>query len=287
MERDDLRERMRHGTPDFPAAVYDMKFGPQCDLLAPLHYHTEFELLAVTGGDVRVQIEKESFIVRRGEGIFIHSGLIHMISAVDKSEHSFIAVVFDSSFLCSESDRIFTSYIRRLMDQSLRLPFFLPGPVCEQIKEICRAYEEAPFGYEFFIKSSLYNIFFRLMKEAEKTGVPVQSIQSVMIKDVIDYMQSHYSETVSLQLLAGQANTSKEYLCRIFKEMTGDSPIVYLNRYRIRQSTFLLPDRRRTISDIALSCGFHNSSYYNKLFMRYIGCTPTEFRREPAAFGRP
>ena len=281
MERESLQEPLQHGTFDFPAAFYNMYFGRQYDLLAPLHYHKEFELMVVTGGSVRIQIEKESYILREGEGVFINSGLLHMISAADKTEHSFIAIVFDYTLLCNESDKIYTSYIRPLINRSLHLPFSLSKEICVKTEGICAMFEEASFGYEFYIKSSLNDIFFRLMKDDRKVTAPVQYGKSSIIKCVIDYIRGNYSKTISLQELACQANTSKEYLCRIFNEMTDVSPIVYLNRYRIQQSTFLLLDSNRSISDIALSCEFNNSSYYNKLFMRHMGCTPTEFRKRP------
>lgn len=282
MEKEILKESLRHGTPDFPIALYNMNFDRQYDFLAPLHYHKEFELLVATRGTIRVQLEKETYILSKGEGVFINSGLIHMISAADKTDHGFIAIVFDYTLLCTESDKIFVSYIQRIINRSLVLPFSLSEEICAKIKEIHYIFDKADFGFEFIIKSYLNHIFYQLIKNAKKAAVPVQNIKSNIIKGVIDYMKENYSKTISLQELAEQANTSKEYLCRIFNEITGISPIVYLNRYRIQRSTVLLPDSNRSISDIAISCGFNNSSYYNKLFMRHMGCTPTEFRKKSA-----
>lgn len=284
MKRENLREPLQHGTSDFPAALYNMHFGRQYTLLAPFHYHKEFELVLVTAGSIKVQLEHETYILNKGEGVFINSGLIHMISAEDRADHGFIAIVFDYTLLCNEQDKIFTSYIQHIINQSLLLPFSLPKEICAEIEEIKAIFEEAGFGYEFYIKASLNHIFYQLIKDAKYVTVPVQNVKSNIIKGVIDYIRENYPKTISLQKLAEQANTSKEYLCRIFSEMTNISPIVYLNRYRIQQSTFLLLDSNRSISDIALSCGFNNSSYYNKLFMRYMGCTPTEFRKRSISF---
>ena len=96
---------------------------------------------------------------------------------------------------------------------------------------------------------------------------------------MLDYMKQHYQEPISLQQVAKEAHVSKEYLCRLFHRVSGYSLMEYLNRYRIRQSTFLLLQTEDRISDIALSCGFSHSSYYGKLFLDYIGCTPTEYRK--------
>lgn len=284
MKQENLKEPLQHGTPDFPVALYNNHFNQQYDLLASLHYHREFEFLVITKGTVNVQVEKESYILKKGEGVFINSGSIHMISSADKAEHGFIALVFDYSLLCSESDKIFTSYIKHIINQSLLLPVSLSKEICIQIEKVCTIFEQASFGYEFYIKSSLYNILFFLIQNARKIKAPVPSVKSNIIKTVIDYIKKNYSKTISLQELAEHVHTSREYLCRIFNEITSVSPVVYLNHYRIQQSTFLLLDNNLSISDIAFSCGFHNSSYFNKLFKRYMGCTPTEFRESSTLF---
>ncbi len=284
MERDYLRERTRHGTSDFPVAMYRMKFDQQYDLLAPLHYHKEFELVMVTEGMVTVQIEKDPYTFHRGEGAFVNSGQLHVIRAADGGRHGFIAVVFDPALLCEKPDRIFAEYIRPMLDHSLFVPAVLPDSLCGRIEEICAAYEEKAFGYELYIKSVLYEIFFRMMKNSKKTDRSAPQVRSGLIKAVTDYIRDNYFRPISLQNLADQANISKEYLCRIFNEMTGVSPIYYLNWYRIRQSTDLLLESSRSISDIAFSCGFNNSSYYSKLFLRYMGCTPMEYRKKSISF---
>lgn len=284
MKQQSLKEPLQHGTPDFPVGLYNNYFNQQHDLLAPLHYHREFEFLVITRGIINVQIEKESYILKKGEGVFINSGFIHMISSVDKAEHGFIALVFDYSLLCNESDKIFTSYVKHIINQSLLLPISLSKEICMQIEKICTIFEEAAFGYEFYVKSSLYHILFLLIQNATKVKAPVQNIKSSIIKTVIDYIKENYSKTISLQEMAEYVHTSREYLCRIFNEITSVSPVVYLNHYRIQQSTFLLLDKSMSISDIAFSCGFHNSSYFNKLFKRYMGCTPTEFRERSSLF---
>ncbi len=56
-----------------------MYFDQKSDLLAPLHYHKEFELTVVTKGNVKVQLENETYILGKGEGVFINSGLIHFL----------------------------------------------------------------------------------------------------------------------------------------------------------------------------------------------------------------
>lgn len=66
--------------------------------------------------------------------------------------------------------------------------------------------------------------------------------------------------------------------CQIFKRYTNQSPIEFLNQYRLEISRNLLENKELSILEIAQYCGFNHSSYYSKLFYRSYHCTPTEYR---------
>ena len=81
MHRNDFREQKIHGIPAFPIAIYRAHFESNIDILAPLHYHNEFELLIATKGDITVQIEENTYVIKEDEGLFINSGLLHLITS--------------------------------------------------------------------------------------------------------------------------------------------------------------------------------------------------------------
>ena len=281
MEKETLKESLQHGTTAFPIAVYPMNFLKDQQVLAHLHYHNEFELLVATKGRLLVQTEAETYSLSVGEGLFINSGLLHTItSATSQEETGFIAVVFDYSILCREQDITYENYIRPLLNGSLDPNIILSPDVCSLVRELFSAYEAKEFGYELSVRHHLLQIFHLLLKDAKPSKHSAQSAKSAVIKTVLDYMKQHYQEPISLLQLAKEAHVSKEYLCRLFHRVSGYSLMEYLNRYRIRQSTFLLLQTEDRISDIALSCGFSHSSYFGKLFLDYIGCTPTEYRKQ-------
>jgi len=281
MEKETLKESLQHGTTDFPIAVYPMKFPKGQQILAHLHYHNEFEILVATKGSILIQTETENYSLSAGEGLFINSGLLHTITtAASKEDTGFIAVVFDYSVLCREQDITYEKYIRPLLNGSLVPDVILSPDICHHVHELFSAYEAKEFGYELTVRHRLLQIFYLLLKDARQTPLSVQSTKSTVIKTVLDYMKQHYQEPISLQQLAKEAHVSKEYLCRLFHRASGYSLMEYLNRYRIRQSTFLLLQTEERISDIALSCGFSHSSYFGKVFLDYMGCTPTEYRKQ-------
>lgn len=85
---------------------------------------------------------------------------------------------------------------------------------------------------------------------------------------------------VTVQDLARNAGMSERSFLRSFKEATGQSPIDYVLRSRIRKAERLLLGTftRATITEIAFSCGFNDSNYFSRIFRRFAHCSPRAFR---------
>ena len=95
----------------------------------------------------------------------------------------------------------------------------------------------------------------------------------------VTFFSENYHQNITLEELAEYAHLSEGQFCRSFKELTGMTPFRYLIRYRILQSCnqLLLTDKK--VTEIALSCGFNNISYYNRAFFKIMRMTPTEYRK--------
>ena len=282
MERKNYMEPTIHGTWDFPVAIYHNHFPAHAETLAPLHYHEEFEFLFVTEGCMVVQTEYDTFTLMAGEGIFINGNTLHKIMATDSAEGcGFLAVVFHYQLLCSGKDILFQKYMAPVLARELHVPPLLPKDFYHGMMNLHDLYVKKEFGMEIHVKQQLLFCMEKLIGEAVPMKANMPNPKGTMVKTVIKYIETHYSEGITLDDLCEEIHMSKEYLCRVFKEMSGISPIVYLNQYRIQQSRQLLMDSQFSITEIASRCGFNSTSYFNKLFLRYTGCTPKEYRRNP------
>lgn len=95
----------------------------------------------------------------------------------------------------------------------------------------------------------------------------------------IKKLSEKYTEDVPLSELAVSCGISQQYYCRLFKDFTNTTPTKYINSLRIERACDLLKsDSDLKIADIGTLCGFENTAYFNKIFKRYIGITPTEYR---------
>ena len=102
---------------------------------------------------------------------------------------------------------------------------------------------------------------------------------SGMEKEMILFLEDHYQEDISLDMLAAQFRRTPEYLCGIFKAATGETISHYLRRIRIHQAKVLLMERPdASLREISEACGFHSVSYFGKIFREATGFTPQGYR---------
>ena len=129
-------------------------------------------------------------------------------------------------------------------------------------------YRASGFLYDFLIE------FYRLISSA---GTSVTSNSAVM--RAVDYINNNYTSEITMEQLCDAAGVSKQHLCRLFRSFLGSRPMEYIAKRRIQAAKEMLTDTSATIEEIALDTGFCTSSYFCKLFRRYEGITPSQFRR--------
>lgn len=104
-----------------------------------------------------------------------------------------------------------------------------------------------------------------------------KSIKLVMRK-AVDYIQEHYSEQITLNDVAEHVYVSTSYLSRMFKKELGKNFVDYLNGLRIEKAKELLVDPRYKTYEVAEIVGIPDAHYFSRLFKKYEGLSPTEYR---------
>lgn len=96
----------------------------------------------------------------------------------------------------------------------------------------------------------------------------------------IQYIREHYYEKITLESIAASIGISVNYLCKIFKENTGMSIIHYLNSYRMEKASCLILQSGLYLKDIAESVGISDQFYFNRIFKKHFGTTPSAYKAE-------
>lgn len=98
------------------------------------------------------------------------------------------------------------------------------------------------------------------------------------VTQALSYIQENYHRKISLAAVSDHIGLSSGYLCRIFKEETSVSINAYINSLRMTKAGELLKDKNSYIKEVAISVGFEDQLYFSRLFKRYYGMTPSEYR---------
>ena len=97
------------------------------------------------------------------------------------------------------------------------------------------------------------------------------------LRQAIDYIQAHFADNISLDVMATEVGMSRFYFCRLFKQSTGITPYQYLIKCRTERAKALLLRGKLSIADVALEVGFSNQSHLTKHFKHLVGVTPKKF----------
>jgi AraC family transcriptional regulator len=107
---------------------------------------------------------------------------------------------------------------------------------------------------------------------------PRETLASFRLKRVIDFIESHLAQGLSLEDLASAAGASTFHFSRAFKNALGDTPYQYVLRRRMERAKGLLMTTDLPLASIAGSCGFRDAVQFSRSFARIVGITPTRYR---------
>lgn len=277
-----------HGTPEFPVAVY---LDDVTHEYVNWHWHEEFEIGFVTEGSVILGSGSRQYSLNCGDVFFVNSNVLHSMRRIDGTGPAvFKSIAFHSSLISDSASSIFyTKYLLPvLLNSNFRECIITPTDALyrDMQDSIAKAwdlvYSESP-DYEIRVRNELSTLFCLLnrIQQNQKETVP-QKVSGYLpekrVQFLLDHLHAHYREKIMIEGLAKAASISKTEVLRCFKMVMGQSPINYLNGFRLQQAAHLLSNTEKSIQEIAEECGFDDNSYFSKLFKRKYHVTPHDYR---------
>ena len=269
------------GTYEFPFEFHHLDH-THPRYVMPYHWHVEYELIRIMEGTFFITLDEKSFLAKAGDVIFIHSGILH--SGIPE-DCVYQCIVFDANtFLKNYS--VCASYIQKILHQEMMVfhHFSQKQPeICACADAIFDAFMDKKTGYEMTVIGQFYHFFGLVfanqyyLTDVPKTRRDYKRL--LQLKQVLEYLDSHYTSQITLQEMAASVNMSPKYFCRFFSEMTHQTPVDYLNRQRIEQACYQLAATDDSITEIAFKNGFNDLSYFIRTFRKYKGTTPGKYKR--------
>jgi AraC-type DNA-binding domain-containing proteins len=278
------KELHPHGTLEFPCAGYDSTYTNAPGDIIPWHWHEELEIVYIKKGTLKLQIPSTTYLMSAGDCAIINTNILHYAVAVHSCE--LYSLVFSPSIITgSISSAFYQKYMQPLLSCSSFTCIAFEAQHSDIAQYFCKAFESLrndTFGYEFTVREELSRICLYLYEHFSNqlfTAKQTQNLDSIRIEKMIDFIQNHYAEDITLNHIAESADVGDRECLRCFKRTIGQSPIQYLLKYRLMQgANLLLTFPALSISEIASTCGFDHPSYFSKMFKQFYNCSPKEYR---------
>ena len=248
------------------------------------HFHPFTEIFFITHGNGIMEIDYIDVAVKEGDLIIINPNCPH----TEKSSYNYMDqleyIVFGINNLT-------------LANKSLpQLNGETPNPTYYKImnfnnnKNVILYYlntlvhevEEKESNYELACKSILTLFIIYISRNAQSTLLIADNPEKLNIEcvKIKNYIDSHYSENITLDILSNLSYVNKFHLVHLFTKQMGISPINYLINRRIEESKNLLTTTNYTIRDISTIVGFSNSSYFSQMFKKFTGYSPRMYKNK-------
>lgn len=284
----DLEEITEHDTilPGYDLAV-SKNFNFPSSVRHKCNY---FSLICLIEGRALLELDTESFNLHPGDFYLIPPSVYYSIT----SEQESICVFLDlrRSFVASECSDIFledatlTRFVHQSLEPDSSMTYLaihtcIPDLTKELLMDLYAEYINQDKYSSHVMKHYLSLLFARILRDP---GTKIESSVKVSRIDrhyqqLLDYLKQNY-RTADLSAAASEIHFSRQYVCRIIREKTGDTFNTLLKNIRLEMVAKYLTDTDLSQENIAWMCGFSAASHMSRIFKERYNCTPSAYRRE-------
>lgn len=284
----DASEIVRYDEVGIPLSIREGLLSAYPNHRALCHWHEDIEWVYIRSGQMNYYMNGKRVLLNTGEALMVNSRQMHYGYSENGQDCDFIRILCHPKIFITNSV-LYQSYIAPVLSNPsleylhLKPEFPEDAEALQLFPEILRIKKEHPAAYEIEAAALLSLLWCRLLRShpmmpneaAAKPKEPDLLVQ----RDMVSYIYSHYSESINLDEIAAAGKVCRNKCCQIFRRYLNQSPIDFLNHYRLKVSCHLLNNTKLSIAEICTACGFNHQSYYSKIFLRTYSCSPRDFRK--------
>lgn len=250
------------------------------------HFHKEIEIqIVIRGAGIR-KIGDSISAFKSGEVVIIppfmpHAWMYDSTESHCERDIEEICFQFPNNLASGHESMPELSDVNEFL-QTLDKPFVIFGDCARHILDAVENFELKK-GLDRLL--SLLGIINRIITSKEYTILfshdfnTNRDIKSnTKFREILEYIENHYTDKINLKDLAEATGMSNASICRMFKKYMNLSFVEYVNLYRLREACSQLSSTTKNISEIAYSAGFNDIPNFNRLFLKVMGVSPTEYR---------
>ena len=241
------------------------------------HTHSHMELFYIVGGKGQFLIQDQLYPVNVNNLVIINPNVLHTEVSLDAHPLEYIVLGIEGLELTANGG---------FNGQFAILDHFESVEISGCLHNILREMRQKKTSYQDVCQAYMDILIIRLMRNTP-LSVPTDPQTAAGNRHcaaVRRYIDLHYKQPLTLELLAEEAHMNKYYLSHAFKQEYGISPINYMISRRIEESKYLLAETDLSMSQIAQLLGFSSLSYFSQVFRKSQSVSPAEYRRNTKNF---
>lgn len=272
-------EKRKHGTAAFPIQYYYVdSTHPRYVMNA--HWHREFEIIRILSGSFTVFLNNTEIYLEQGDILFVECNCLHR-----GQPHNCIyeCVDVDLKMLSTQKGGIIDQYVSQITNSKISIKNVVSKSDCElyqNVTELLAALRQERPYYELSVYGSLFNLISQMYScgYISSSSYTNPNKQAEQIGTVLDWINQNFKDQINSKKLSEISNLNFNYLCKIFKNFTGQTIMQYVNEQRIEHACYDIAKKNKSVTDAAFGNGFNDLSYFAKTFKRYKGMSPREFK---------
>lgn len=253
----------------------------------PWHWHEYIQFVYVIEGRVEYLLETGTYTLRRGEGAFINSNILHSVQCDTKRRCKYVEQLFSPVFVGGTAQsEIMLNFVKPITENSA-FDFFKLDPdeieheeILDMLSEAFEYYEKQEECYELLVRSKLTYMwakFFLLTKPCWMQAEGQHT--SSRLKAMLLFINDHHMERITLDQIAEAGTCSRRECNRTFQSQLHLTPFEYLTSIRMNKAANLLLASSITVTQISEQCGFSDPSHFTKAFKEQFGMSPKYYRQ--------
>ena len=301
---ENLYETIEYNAPTTPIKAAHAYLSDFPNGVTPCHWHPQLECTVMLKGKLSYHVNNEAYTLQEGDGIIVNTNRLHLCNPVEEAlpengrsflpedaDNSHYAVLLLHPDTLRFNNKMEKKYINPLLFDTNSDVFFLNHSeswhqsVIDIILDIFYSVIEKKPCFELMCQSHFFQMWSILFENTiAKNGYELADTDPMNpLKTMISYIQDNYQEKITLNDVAESGMMCQSKCCRLFRDALRQSPIEYLQNYRIQKGVYLLDHTDMSITEIALECGFHGASYFTETFRKINAIAPKEYRKQSNA----
>lgn len=282
---EDHSENVPYSYPEHFLFIEEDRLSQYPGYAALSHWHSDVEFIVILSGEMNYNVNGQTVAMQKGDGVFVNSRQLHYGFSKDRRECQFLCILLHPRLLCSTLS-MEQEYVAPILSNPslgfwpLHADVDWERSILDALLQMRDSLNQPAFPLR------IHSLFCQIWQELynhvprERHCFAKSADQLTAVRDMMEYIQKHYAEKISLDEIAAAGSVCKSKCCSLFRRYLDKTPVNYLISYRLERSIALMATTDRTISEISYEVGFSGASYFSETFRKRFGCSPVKYREK-------